>query len=379
MSELRVEQEHRVAPVELLFDLVFVFAFTQVTTLFLDDPTWHGLGRGLLVLAVLWWTWATYAWLTNTVDADQDLVIAVVLVALAAMFVAALAVPEAFGRHRTIFGAALAIVLAMDVALFAVVAKGDSDLLAAVGRFARSSMVGAALILGAAFVPAGLRPVLWLLALAAGMFGPLVGGMSGWRVHPAHFAERHSLIVIIALGESLVALGFGARAAGLGAGVIVAAVLGVAIAASFWLAYFDFFSGGALQLLSNRSGVQRTAVARDVYSYLHLPMIAGIVLLAFGLRTTLAHVNAELDWIPAVALCGGSALYLFAYVAIRLRIAGSLSRGRSVATVAFVLLLPAAVAVSALVALALVAAVWLTLHAYELIGWREQRAQRRAR
>ncbi len=354
MSELRVEQEHRVAPVELLFDLVFVFAFTQVTTLFLDDPTWHGLGRGLLVLAVLWWTWATYAWLTNTVDADQDLVIAVVLVALAAMFVAALAVPEAFGRHRTIFGAALAIVLAMDVALFAVVAKGDSDLLAAVGRFARSSMVGAALILGAAFVPAGLRPVLWLLALAAGMFGPLVG-------------------------ESLVALGFGARAAGLGAGVIVAAVLGVAIAASFWLAYFDFFSGGALQLLSNRSGVQRTAVARDVYSYLHLPMIAGIVLLAFGLRTTLAHVDAELDWIPAVALCGGSALYLFAYVAIRLRIAGSLSRGRSVATVAFVLLLPAAVAVSALVALALVAAVWLTLHAYELIGWREQRAQRRAR
>ncbi len=185
--------------------------------------------------------------------------------------------------------------------------------------------------------------------------------------------------MIIALGESLVALGFGARAAGLGAGVIVAAVLGVAIAASFWLAYFDFFSGGALQLLSNRSGVQRTAVARDVYSYLHLPMIAGIVLLAFGLRTTLAHVNAELDWIPAVALCGGSALYLFAYVAIRLRIAGSLSRGRSVAAVAFVLLLPAAVAVSALVALALVAAVWLTLHAYELIGWREQRAKRRAR
>src|SRR5260370_42058266 len=104
MSALRVEEEHRVAPVELLFDLVFVFAFTQVTTLFLDDPTWHGLGRGLLVLAVLWWTWATHAGRPNTVDADQDLVIAAALLALTARFAAALALPPAFGRPRPLLG-----------------------------------------------------------------------------------------------------------------------------------------------------------------------------------------------------------------------------------------------------------------------------------
>jgi len=320
----------------------------------------------------------TYAWLTNTIDADQGLVVAVVLVAIAGMFVAALAVPEAFGRHRFVFAVALLVVLVMHLALFILAARGDRDLLAAVLRMARSSMVGAALILGAAFVGTGLRPVLWLLAFAAGMFGPLVGGISGWRVQPAHFAERHGLIVIIALGEALVAMGFGARETGLGAGVIVAAVLGLAIAASFWLTYFDFFSIGVQQLLSDRTGVRRAALARDAYSYLHLPMITGIVLLAFAMRTTLAHVDAQLHWVPALALCGGSALYLLAYTAIRLRISGTLSRGRTMAAVVLLLLLPVAVAVPALVALALVAAVWAALHAYELIWWREARAQRRA-
>lgn len=378
MSELQAELDHRVAPIELFFDLVFVFAFTQVTTLLLDDPTWGGLGRGVLVLAVLWWVWATYAWLTNTVDADQGLVVAVVLAAIAAMFVAALAVPEAFGRHRFVFAVALLIVLVMHLALFMLVAKGDPDLLAAVLRMARSGMVGAALILGAAFVSSGLRPVLWLLALAAALFGPLYGGVGGWRVQPAHFAERHGLIVVIALGEALVAMGFGARETGLGFGVIVAAVLGLAVAASFWLTYFDFFSLGVEHLLTDRTGVQRTALARDVYSYLHLPMITGIVLLAFGMRTTLAGVDANLHWIPAFALCGGSALYLFAYVAIRLRVSRTLSRGRFTAGVAMLLLLPVALVVPALVALALVALVWAALQAYELIWWREARAQRRA-
>jgi low temperature requirement protein LtrA len=378
VSELHAELDHRVAPIELFFDLVFVFAFTQVTTLLLDDPTWGGLGRGVLVLAVLWWVWATYAWLTNTFDADRGLVVSVVLVAIAAMFIAALAVPDAFGRHRFVFAVALLIVLVMHLALFVLAAKGDRDLLAAVLRMARSSMVGAALILGAAFVSTGLRPLLWVLALAAGMFGPLFGGIGGWRVHPAHFAERHGLIVIIALGEALVAMGFGARETGLGAGVIFAAVLGVAVAASFWLTYFDFFSIGVQRLLADRTGVQRTALARDVYSYSHLPMITGVVLLAFAMRTTLAHVDAKLHWIPALALCGGSALYLFAYVGIRLRVSGTLSRGRFTAGVAMLLLLPVAVAVPALVALTLVAVTWAALQAYELIWWREARAERRA-
>src|SRR5207248_957114 len=168
----------------------------------------------------------------------------------AAMFVAALAVPEAFGRHRFVFAMAFLIVRVVHIGLFALAGRGDRDLVAAVLRIAPSTVVGSALIVAAGFVGPGLRPGLWLAALALGYFGPLVGGMSGWRISPAHFAERHGLIVIIALGESLVAIGVGARGTGLGAGVIVAAVLGLAVATAFWLAYFDFFSIGFEHLLT---------------------------------------------------------------------------------------------------------------------------------
>ena len=365
-------------PVELFFDLVFVFAFTQVTTLLVDDPSWGGLGRGLLVVAVLWWAWASYAWLTNTVDADAGIVLAVMLVATAALFVAALAVPEAFGSHRLVFALAFLVVLVMFVGLFAVAGKAEPDLLAAVLRMARTTFAGGALIVIAAFVPSGLTPVLWLAALAVGFVGPIMVGVGGWRVHLAHFAERHGLIVIIALGEALAAIGLGARSTRLGGEVIVAAVLGVLIAAAFWLAYFDFFSTGVERLLMDRRGEQRVALARDAYTYLHFPMVAGIVLFAYGMRMTLAHVDAEMRVIPALALCGGSALYLLAYVALRWRVSHSLSRGRTIASVAFLVLWPVALGVPALVTVALVAAVWVSLHGYELIWWREARAERRA-
>jgi low temperature requirement protein LtrA len=200
----------------------------------------------------------------------------------------------------------------------------------------------------------------------------------GWRVHLAHFAERHGLILIIALGEALVAIGLGARSTRLGGEVIVAALLGVLIATSFWLAYFDYFSIGVERLLMDHRGEQRVTLARDAYSYLHLPMVAGIVLFAFGMRTTLAHVHAEMRVIPALALCGGSALYLLAYVALRWRVSHTLSRGRTTASLGFVAVWPVALAVPALVTVALVAAVWVSLHAYELIWWREARAERRA-
>jgi low temperature requirement protein LtrA len=378
VPELHAELDRRVTPTELFFDLVFVFAFTQVTTLLVDDPTWGGFGRGLLVVAVLWWAWASYAWLTNTVDADDGIVLAVMLVATAALFVAALAVPEAFGSHRLVFALAFLVVLVMFVGLFAVAGRAEPDLLAAVLRMARTTLLGGASIVAAAFVDSGLRPLLWLAAVAVGFVGPILVGVRGWRVHTGHFAERHGLILIIALGEALVAIGVGARSTRLGGGVIVAAVLGVLIAASFWLAYFDFFSIGVERLLTDRRGEQRVALARDAYTYLHLPMVAGIVLFAFAMRTTLAHVHADLHVIPALALCGGSALYLLAYVALRWRVSQSLSRGRTTASLGFVALWPVALAVPALVTVALVAAVWVSLHAYELIWWREARAERHA-
>jgi len=378
VSEQQAERDQRVTPLELFFDLVFVFAFTQVTTVLSDDPTWSGLGHGLLILGVAWWAWAAYAWLTNTVDPDEGAVWGAMLVAMAAMFVAALAVPEAFGRHGVVFGVGFLIVNVMHLTLYALGARGDRDLLAAILRIAPLTLAGSALIVAAGFVHGALRPTLWLAALAVGLFGPLLGGISGWRVQPAHFIERHGLIVIIAIGESLLAIGLGARRTELDTGVIVAAVLGLVVVTSFWLAYFDFFPIRAQQLLTDRSGPQRVALARDVYTYVHLPMVAGIVLFAFAMKVTLAHVGRELDTIPALGLCGGPALYLFAYVALRLRVSRTLGGGRLVAAVACALLFPVAVVVPALVALALVAAVWVALHAYEIIWWREARAQARA-
>jgi low temperature requirement protein LtrA len=378
VGERQAEREQRVTPLELFFDLVFVFAFTQVTTVLSDDPTWSGLGHGLLIVTALWWAWAAYAWLTNTVDPGEGAIWGAMLVAMAAMFVAALAVPDAFGRHGVVFGVAFLIVNVMYLVLFTLGASSDRDLLSAIVRTAPYALTGAALIITAGFVDGGLRSLLWLAALAVGLFGPLLAGTSGWRLQPAHFVERHGLIVIIAIGESLVAIGLGARDTALGTGVIVAAVLGFLVAVSFWLAYFDFFAIRAQQLLADRGGTQRIALARDAYTYLHLPMVAGIILFAFAMKATLAHVGDELDTIPALCLCGGPALYLFAYVGLRLRVSRTVGGGRFVAAVLCAALIPVAVVVPALVALTLVAAVWVALHAYEIVWWREARARTRA-
>ena len=378
MSEQHSERAHAVTPLELFFDLVFVFGFTQVTTVLSDNPTWSGLGHGLLILATLWWAWAAYAWLANMVDTGVGAVWAAMLFAMGAMFVAALAVPDVFGRRGVVFGVAFLIVNVMHLTLQALTSRGNQELLAAILRYTPWALSGASLILAAGFVHGGLKPILWLAALAVGLFGPLLGGMSGWHIQPAHFVERHGLIVIIAIGESLIAIGLGERASGLNTGVVVAAVLGFVVASSFWLAYFDFFPIRGERLLADRSGAERTALARDVYTYLHLPMVAGIVLFAFAMKTTLAHVGKELDTIPALGLAGGPALYLFAYVALRVRVSRTVGRGRLLAAIACAVLFPVALVVPALVALTLVAAVWLGLHAYELIWWREARARTRA-
>jgi len=378
MSTHEIEQEHRVTPLELFFDLVFVFALTEVTTFLHGDPTWHGLGRALLLLGVLWWTWASYAWRTNTVDTADDAVLPAMLVAMAAMFVVALAVPNAFGSHALLFGVAFLIVNLMHLALFALAARDDPDFLSAVTRLTWTALPGAVLILVAAFVSSDLRPFLWLAALAIGMLGPLFERLEGWRLEPAHFVERHSLIVIIALGESLIAVGFGARETSLTASAVVAALLGLAIATSFWIAYFDFFAIRFRKLLTERQGVERVALARDAYTYLHLPMVVGIVLSAFALRDAVAHVGRDLDTVPALALCGGSALYLSSYVAIRWRVARTVRGGRLIATIVFAALFPVALVVPAIATVALVAATWIGLHAYEIIFWREARAETRA-
>jgi low temperature requirement protein LtrA len=380
MPGTAVDHEHGVTPRELFFDLVFVFAFTQVATLLTDDPTFAGIGRGVLVLAALWWAWAAYAWLTNVVDPEENLIGAALLIALIAMFVAALVVPDVFEGEGVLFGAAFLVVCAMHSALYALVGRGSPDLLRAVLRLAPWMLGGAILILVAGFTGGVAQIWLWVAALACTYGGGVLTGSSGWRVHPSHFAERYGLIVIIALGEAFIAIGIGARDTGIGLGEVVAAILGLLVATSFWLAYFDFFSIRGEHTLRDREGTDRIALARDLYAYAHLPMIIGIVLFAFAMKTVIAHVGDELDSVAAFALCGGSALYLLTYSAIRSRVERrlSLSRGRFTAALALVVLLPAATVVPALAGLALVTAVWLALHVYELVWWRDARTESRS-
>ena len=206
MSDQQLEREQRVSPVELFFDLVFVFGLTQVTTVLSDNPTWSGLMHGLLVLGALWWAWAAYAWLTNLADPNDELVRGTMLLSMAAMFVAALAVPSVFGPHGVVFGVSFSVVAIMQLALYALSARGDRDLLNAIFRIVPWSLGGAALILAAGFVHGAARPFSgWPRCSWA--VGPLFTGVAGWRVHPPTSSERR-LIVIIAIGESLVAIGF---------------------------------------------------------------------------------------------------------------------------------------------------------------------------
>jgi low temperature requirement protein LtrA len=379
MVAAAVDFEHRVTPRELFFDLVFVFAFTQVTTLLADDATFAGIGRGVLVIAALWWPWTAYAWLTNTVDPEEGFVGAALLVALTAMFVAALAVPGVFGDDGVLFGAAFLIVCAMHLTVYALAGRGHRDLLAAVLRLAPWTLLGATLILVAGFTD-GARTWLWVAALGCVYVGAALSGSAGWRIHPSHLAERYGLVLIIALGEAFVAIGIGAAGVGIGVGEIAAAILGLLVATSFWLAYFDFFSIRGERILADREGPDRVALARDIYAYAHLPMIVGIVLFAFAMKTIVAHVGEELDSVAAFALCVGSALYLLTFSAVRSRFERRLaiSRGRFVAALVLTLFLPLATVVPALAALALVTAVWLALHTYELVWWREARAESRS-
>jgi low temperature requirement protein LtrA len=367
-------REQRVTPLELFFDLVFVFAITQVTSLMSADPTWQGIGRGLLVLAAVWWAWTAYAWLTNSLEPEELSVRVAMFAAMAAMLVVALAVPEAFDDHGVLFGVAYFVVRLLQLVLYAIPGKEDRDLLNAVLRYARSAMVGSALLITAGFFDGEKQAALWIGALAIDYFGVL-GRVRGWTVSPAHFAERHNLIVIIALGESLVAVGIGAAGIPLGLGVVAAAVLGIAVISALWWAYFDVIAVMGQRQLAERSGAVQAALARDYYSYLHLPLIAGIVLFALGAEKTLEHVEDPLATVPAVALCGGLALYYLSHVAFRLRIARSFGPGRSTATIALFALIPVALEVPALAALALVAAVCCSLIVYDVIRYREDRAR----
>jgi low temperature requirement protein LtrA len=367
----------RVTPLELFFDLVFVLGFTQCTALMVDHPNWDGIGQGMLVLAMLWWAWVGYAWLTSVVDPEEGAVRIAIFAAMAGLLVVALSVPQAFGDRALAFALSYGVVRSGQIALFVLASRDDPALRHSVWGLAISSAIGVGLLAGASFLDGAPQAALWVLAILLDWGGPALFGTAGWRLVPAHFAERHGLVIILALGESIVALGVGADI-GLTAGVIAAAVLGIALASALWWIYFDVVSLVTERRLTRAAeGRERNALARDSYSYLHFPMVAGIVLVAFGLEQTLAHVDDPLETVPAFALLGGIAIYLLAHVALRLRNARSLNRHRLLLALVLFALLPVAVELSALATVAGVAALLWAMIAYETAGYGEERYRTR--
>jgi low temperature requirement protein LtrA len=368
-----MREGERVTPLELFFDLVFVLALTQCTTLIAREPTWEGMFKGLLVLGMLWWSWGGYAWLTSVVDPEEGLVRLAMFAAMAGFLVVALCVPGAFGSEALLFACAYGAVRAAHIMLFMLASREDPVLRHSVLGLAVSTALGVALLLGAAFAGGATQLGLWALALALDTGGPYLFGAEGWKLVPGHFAERHAGIIIIALGESIVAVGVGAKAT-ISAGVVAIAVLGVVVAATLWWVYFDVTAIiAARRLAAAAPGREQNEIARDSYSYLHFPMVAGVALIAVGIKGTLVRIDHPLALVPAVALLGGAATYLLAHVAFRLRNMHTLSGRRLVCAIALLALVPAGLVLPALATLALLAALLTALIAYEALCYAEVR------
>jgi low temperature requirement protein LtrA len=362
-----------VKPLELFFDLVFVLGFTQCTELMEAEPTWAGIARGLLVLGVLWWAWVGYAWLTSVIDPEEGAVRIAMFAAMAALLVVALCAPEAFGDRALTIAVAYGVVRAAHIALYLLASRHDAALRRSVSMLAISSTITVGLLIAASFVDGAWQEALWALAILLDFGAPATFGIAGWRLVPAHFADRHNLVIILALGESIIALGVGADV-DLTAGVLVAAVLGIALAAALWWVYFDVVSLVTERRLALApEGRQRNALARDSYSYLHFPMVVGIVLGAFGLEATLAHVDDSLEAERAFALLGGTAIYLLAHVALRLRNAHTVNVQRLALAAAFLVLIPAATQLPALATLAAINLALWAMIAFETTRYGEGR------
>jgi low temperature requirement protein LtrA len=361
LSAIRREGE-QVTPLELFFDLVFVLAITQCTALMSHNQTWEGLVQGLLVLGVLWWAWVGYAWLTSVIDPEAEEIRLVIFVAMAALLIVSLAVPEAFGELAIVFALGIGVFRAAHIALFWLAGADDEDLRRSVIGLAVSTAIAVGLLIVASLFDGVAQGALWALAIFLDMAGPYFFGAEGWKLVPGHFAERHGLIVIIALGESVVAIGVGASGA-LDLGIGTAAVLGIFLAAALWWTYFDVVALiSARRLGEAEVGRAQNELARDSYSYLHLLLVAGIVLIALGMKVTIGHHGEHLHAEPAFALLGGVATFLLGLVAFRYRQVHTVNRRRLGMAIVLLFLIPVATAVPALLTLAVtVVLIWVVV------------------
>jgi low temperature requirement protein LtrA len=374
--------EQRATNLELFFDLVFVFAVTQLSHSLVDHLDWEGAIETLFLLLVVWWAWIYTTWMTNWFDPDSPVVRSVLIAVMLASLLMAIAIPQAFGSRAVLFASSY-VGLQMVRNLFAVLGSpAGTPLRASMTGILGWSIAVAPLWIGGAFLDGGSRWAVWLIALVVDYAGPYAGywlpglgrtATTDWRVDPSHFAERFQLFVIIALGESIVVTG--ATASGLELDLAYGTAIAVAFlgSAALWWLYFDYVAEIARRRLDRSDDPGR--LARDAYTYLHIPLIAGIIVTAVGDELVIAHPTEGLSGAELAAVAGGPALYLLGHVGFRLRMAGSVSRKRLGAAVACCAVGVLGLVLSALATAALVLAVLVALIVAEQVAGIRRRAR----
>jgi low temperature requirement protein LtrA len=304
-----LETSVRVSTVELFFDLVFVFTITQLTALLAARTTLAGLGQVLLILGVTWWMYGGYAWLTNAVAPVDTLRRGLLVTGMAGFLLMAIAVPAAFAADGWAFGVGYFVVNAVHSGLFRV--SGGPTAARAILGIGSLNLVSASLVLAGGFAPVAWRYWLWGAALAWQIASPYLVPIGGFGINPAHFVERHGLVVIVAIGESVVAIGTGAAGMRIDAGLIAVAVAGLVIA---YFLYWTYFGGDEERAEHALAGIadplRRARVALQAYGYAHYPMLVGIVAVAAGVKKAIGHATGHVSLAQAVALGGGVALFL---------------------------------------------------------------------
>jgi low temperature requirement protein LtrA len=313
--EPQTESAVRVSTLELFFDLVFVFTLTQLTTRLADDLDWAGAARIALMLGIILWMYGGFAWLTNAVVPNNRLRRTLMLVGMGGFLTISLAIPDAFGDAGWVFGLGYFVVNAVHSGLF--VLAGGPGAARAMLRLAPFNLTSATLVLVGGFLPGGWRYALWTLALLVDIAAPYVRPIGGFTISPSHFVERHGLVVIIALGESVVAIGVGAAGLDVDLSLVFVAALALTLSYLMWWVYFGDGDEAAVHALAAVPEGGRAMVAMRAYGYAHYFLLLGIVVAAAGVKKVIGHAGDELKLAEAVALAGGLAIYLAGDAAFR--------------------------------------------------------------
>ena len=369
------EEERKTSYIELFFDLVFVFAFTQVTALILEDTSVEGFLRAALVLAMVWWAWSAYAWMTNAIDVENAVTRLIMFAAMAAGFFMALAVPDAFQDEAAWFAVAYFVVRVLNSTLYSWGVRDDPGTLRATLRLAPWFLTAAAVALAGGFADPDYRAWIWLASLAIDIVGTLTVARAEWNVSPSHFAERFALIVIIALGESIVAIGIGTSDLERDATYALSVVVAFAGVAALWWAYFDFAAVAAERALRRASPAARGPLARDVFTFFHYPVVLGIIFYAVAAKKTLEHPLDPLSDAGRWSLGLGVAIFLGSFALMRFRVIRRIAWERLAAAAVALVLAVSLDGTDAIVTLGVVVAVLVLSVGIETARLREIRAE----